>query len=444
MLTGKYYQLFKALLNTIPEERLISDELRTLTYGTDASFYRLIPKLIVKVETENEVVKVLTECEQLELPVTFRAAGTSLSGQAISDSVLIILGSTWKKYRIFDDASKIALQPGIIGSFANLYLSSYNKKIGPDPASINSAMIGGIAANNASGMCCGTAQNSYKTLAGMKIIFYDGSVLDTTDSSNRESFIKKHPDLINHITELSSKVKSNNELSDRIHHKFKMKNTTGYSLNSLVDFDDPIEIIQHLMIGSEGTLGFISEITYHTVQDLPFKATSLMIFPEIVTACKAVAILKNQNVEAVELMDRASLRSVENKPGMPAILKELDEYASSLLVETRAENSEQLQKQIDEITSSLADLKKVAPLSFTSDKVEFKKLWDIRKGLFPSVGAMRKTGTTVIIEDVAFPVPMLAEAATDLQLLFKKYKYDAIIFGHALEGNLHFVFQTGF
>ena len=185
MLDQAYNDCLAALGKTIPAERLITDPLRTLAYGTDASFYRLVPKIVVKAESEQEVVAVLSEARSRKLPVTFRAAGTSLSGQAISDSILVLLGDSWISHHIADDASRVALQPGVIGAHANAFLAPFGKKIGPDPASINAAMIGGIAANNASGMCCGTAQNSYKTLASMKVILADGAMLDTADPDSR-------------------------------------------------------------------------------------------------------------------------------------------------------------------------------------------------------------------------------------------------------------------
>ena len=445
MLQGKYLELHNILSEKIPEDRLISDDLRTLTFGTDASFYRMIPKLVVKVDNEDEVIFLLKNCKELGLPVTFRAAGTSLSGQSISDSALAVLGNNWTKYKINDDISKITLQPGIIGARANIYLAPYNKKIGPDPASINAAMIGGIASNNSSGMCCGTAQNSYNTLAGLRIIFLDGTILDTSDKESLENFFSAKSELIKGIKNISEKIKGNHILYERIKQKYKMKNTTGYSLNAFVDFDDPVDIIQHLMIGSEGTLGFISEITYRTVPEPPYKASSLIIFPDIETACKGVDILKKCPVDAVELMDRASLHSVEDQKGMPEYLKSLDENAAALLVETKAVDSQKLEEQISLIITNLDEITKVIPISFTEAPLEYAKLWNIRKGLFPSVGAMRKTGTSCIIEDVAFPVPKLAEAALELQKLFKKHGYtDAIIFGHALEGNLHFVFNHDF
>lgn len=445
MLHGNYKILFDKLKNLIPEDRLLHDDLSLLVYGTDASFYRLTPKLIIKTNNEDEVIEVLRHTNALNIPVTFRAAGTSLSGQAISDSVLLITGKGWKNYKINEDASKITLQPSLIGAQVNKYLAPHKKKIGPDPASINSAMIGGIAANNASGMCCGTSQNSYNTLSNMKIIFVDGSLLDTSNPQSVNDFKNSHSDLISEVISIRDEIKSNQELEEKIKRKFKMKNTTGYSMNAFVDFYDPIEIIQHLMIGSEGTLGFIAEITYNTVPEYENKASSLVIYNNIEDACIAVAKLKSSPVDAVELMDRASLRSVENKNGMPSYLRELSDENTALLIETRAVDTNSLSLQIDEIKRNLKDIPTVFPIEFTSKPIDYARLWNIRKGLFPSVGAMRKSGTTCIIEDVTFPILRLAEATIDLQSLFNKYEYsDAIIFGHALEGNLHFVFNQDF
>ena len=445
MLPAPYRTFIRRISSTIPHDRIITDELRTLAYGTDASFYRLIPRVVVKVEHEQDVLDVLSQARALSLPLTFRCAGTSLSGQAVSDSILVMLGRGWTRWSINDDATAIRLQPGIVGAHANMFLAPHGRKIGPDPASINAAMIGGIAANNASGMCCGTAQNSYRTLAAMRIIFADGSILDTGNPESRTHFIASHPAMIGAVSSLAASVKANAVLAQRIRDKFKMKNTTGYSLNALVDFSDPIDIIQHLMIGSEGTLGFIAEVTYATVPEHPHKASALMVFSDIAAACDAVPVLKSAPVDAVELMDRASLRSVEEKAGMPQFLKELGPGVAALLVETRAPSATGLQNNIQTITDALSRFSMVRPLAFTDVTDEYTSLWNIRKGLFPSVGAMRHTGTTVIIEDVAFPVPRLAEAAIDLQRLFKKHRYDeAIIFGHALEGNLHFVFTQEF
>jgi len=444
-LPGAYTAFLREIRSRLPGDRVFTDPLRTLAYGSDASFYRLIPKVVVKARNEAEVAFAAAAAGRLGIAVTFRAAGTSLSGQAVSDSVLVIAGGDWNRHEILDDGARIRLQPGVVGAQANRYLAPYGRKIGPDPASINAAMIGGIAANNASGMCCGISQNSYQTVDGMRIVLGDGTVLDTADDASRSSFCRSHGKLIAGISALAVEVRGNPVLVERIRRKYEIKNTTGYGLNAFLDFEDPIDILLHLMIGSEGTLGFISEIVYRTVAEHPCKASALMIFPDIETACTAAAILKEEPVAAAELMDRAALRSVEAKPGMPAYLKSLPPATAALLVETRAHASAELRQNIRSVLKALNALTSLRPIEFTGDAVATTRLWNIRKGLFPAVGAVRQVGTTVIIEDVAFPVTSLAAATIDLQGMMQRYGYhEAIIFGHAREGNLHFVFTQDF
>lgn len=424
---------------------MFHDSLYTLAYGTDASFYRMVPKLVVKAKDEQEVSFLLKETNALEIPVTFSAAGTSLSEQAISDSVLVIAGENWKKHEILGHGARIRLHPGLTGSKVNRLLAPYQRKIGPDPASIDSAMIGGIAANNASGMCCGTANNSYQTVAGMRIVFYDGAILDPKGKQSKEDFLKVHPGIIAGLVQMWQSVNSNAQLVDRIRHKYKIKNTTGYSLNAFIDYADPIDILEHLMIGSKGTLGFISEITYRTVEELQLKASVMIIFPDIETACHAVCLLKSEPVSAVELIGNAGLRSVADEPGMPDWINNLSEGATSLLVETRACMNEMLESQIDRIKLAIATIPLEIPIQFTDVPSEYELFWKIRKGLFQTVGAIRKAGATVIFEDVVFPIVRLAEATLNLQSLFRKYNYnEAVIFGHALDGNLYFVFTQDF
>lgn len=445
MRSESHAQLARRAAEFIPPARLVTDALKLHAWSTDASFYRLVPQLAVVVESESEVERLLALCAELRTPVTFRAAGTSLSGQAVSESVLVLLGDHWGRIAPSADGRTITLQPGVIGSAANRALARFGRKIGPDPASIDAAMVGGIAANNASGMCCGAAQNSYRTLAGIRVILADGTLLDTRDMASRARFAALKSRMLSELAALAHATRANAALAARIRRKFSIKNTTGYSLNALVDFGDPIDILAHLMIGSEGTLGFISEITYATVPDPPAKASALVLFDQLRAACAAVVHLKEAPVSAVELADRAALRSVEGKAGLPACLAELGPDGAALLIETRAGDAAMLGLQVAALERLLAGEPTRGPARFSTDPAECARYWNVRKGMFPSVGAMRRIGTTVIIEDVAFPLESLPQAAIDLQRLLAAHGYrDAIVFGHALAGNLHFVFTQDF
>jgi D-lactate dehydrogenase len=447
MLNNIYKEFHNKIITEIANDRIFTDSLHTLAYGTDASFYRLIPRIVIKAIDEKEVSLILKYASQQNLPVVFRAAGTSLSGQAITDSILVVCAFGWRGIKVLNEAKQIRLQPGVVGAHANVALKYFGRKIGPDPASINSAQIGGIAANNASGMCCGIDKNSYKTLKDIRIILNDGTILDTSDEKSKENFLATKSELVSQLKELVNEIKENKSLYNKIVRKYSIKNTTGYSLNALIDFENEIDIIAHLMIGSEGTLGFISSITYNTVEEPKVKASSIILFEDIFEACKFVADLKQEKdlVNAAELMDRASLKSIEDKEGVDPLYKTLHDDVASILVECGSVSKEDLETRISKVKEMSKKYKLVENVKFEYDPKEYAKLWAIRKGTFPTVGAMRESGTTVIIEDVAFAVEDLASGVIELQELFKKYNYtEAIIFGHALEGNVHFVFTQDF
>ncbi|MGL1956253.1 MAG: FAD-binding oxidoreductase [Colwellia sp.] len=446
--TRNFARFSDEVAKILTTDNIISRYIQRFAYGGDASFYRLVPRIVLRIDNESQLISVLCLATTYQLPVTFRAAGTSLSGQAITDSILIILSPKWNKMNIHHKGEKISLQPGIIGAQANQALAKYSRKIGPDPASINSCKIGGIAANNASGMCCGVKDNSYHTLFSMQLIFADGFTLNTADLVSRSQFKKHHVKFINELMAIVVDVKKSPALVDKIKHKYRLKNTTGYGINALIDYQEPIDIISHLMIGSEGTLGFISEITYNTVEILPHKATGLYIFEDMQTACYLVEKLANETVDAVEIMDGRALNSVRKQLAQLVDLpKILSEQHTALLIEFSADSTENLVQLESNLTQHINCFAKklLTKQNFTANSILIEKLWKIRKGMFPAVGAVRETGTTVIIEDVALPLNLLAQGVEQLHQLFIKFGYrDAIIFGHALAGNLHFVFTQAF
>lgn len=432
----RYKQFLAEILQYIPKDRIYTDELRRFAWGTDAGFYRLVPRIVVRVADEEEVSKILQSSSKHKLPVTFRAAGTSLSGQSISDSILIVAGKNWEKWSLSEDAQLITLQPGIVGSQVNDILRPYSRKFGPDPASIKSAMVGGIVMNNASGMSCGTHANSDVLLHSARIIFADGTILDTSDQENRNKFQHTHYQLINNIRQLRERILSNPELVDRINRKYSIKNVTGLNILPFIRFEDPIDIILHCLVGSEGTLAFISEVTMKTLPLAPLKADAMVYFTDIAEAARAVIALKSQKVSAVELLDKRSLASVGAGD---------QEGLTALLIQTEAHNQHELAQNVIDITSILKKFNIHGTLCFTTDPAESQQYWAIRSGIFPTVGGMRKPGTTCLIEDVAFHVKDLPEAVSDLSNLLEKHGYDdSCIYGHALEGNFHFIINQSF
>jgi len=438
-------QIRRLLSNRIDPERILIRPIELVAFASDASFYRLIPRAVVQPKTVEEIKHLFRFSHEYGIPLVFRAGGTSLSGQSITDGILVDIGRYWRHVRVEQTGKAIRVQPGLIGQQANNALRLYGRKIGPDPASIASCRLGGMLANNSSGMCCGVAQNAYHTLRSLTFILPSGTQIDTADANADYIFRMLEPELCEALLRLKQEIATDDLLALRVRAKYKTKNTTGYSLNAFLDFDRPVDIFGHLLIGSEGTLGFIAEAVLETVPDYPLKSTALLLFADLYAACSAIGALTAAGAAALELMDRASLRSVEAQPGVAALLQGLSESAAGLLVEFQAPNEAQRADYEARAQAAVAQMQLLRTAEFTADSDKQAKLWKIRKGMFPSVGAVRASGTTAIIEDIALPVERLADAAMDLRALFARHGYDnAIIFGHAKDGNLHFVLTQGF
>ena len=437
------YERFAKEAKMICKDRVYTDYLRRYAYGVDASCYSYLPKVVVKAEDEQEVRRLIRLCQQCGTPFTFRAAGSSLSGQCSSEDVLIVCNDGFKKMEVIDDGKALKCECGVIGSDANDLLKPYNRKIGPDPATLATALVGGILNNNSSGMCCGTAQNSYKTIRSIRVVLLDGSILDTSDQKSIDQFLKEKPQMVEDILQLRKEILADEELTHLIHHKYKIKNTTGYGLNSLVDFEDIIDIINHLFIGSEGTLGFVSEIVYNTVEDVPHKGCGLMFFSTLNDASLAVVALANmgrEKVVAAEMMDYQSLRAVQRLENVPDFVREVPEGTSAILFQTESYSKETVDENLAFIKEQLKDIPTAIPSLYSQDPKEYDSWWAIRKGILPIVGGQRRKGTTVITEDVCFQIEDFTKGIEMLTELFYKYDFvdGGVIFGHALSGNVHF------
>jgi len=430
----------KRLEEYFPPLRLKTRLIDRHAYSSDASFYTLVPRAIVFPETVEEIKLLFRLATDLGTSLTFRTGGTSLSGQSVTDGILVDVSKHWPLVRVEEGGARVRVQPGVTGAVVNHVLRSYGRKIGPDPASINAAMIGGILSNNSSGMCCGVVDNSYHTLLHVRFVLADGSVFDTESPSDYQRFERSRPELFEGVAALRRRVMEDESLVVRIKEKYKIKNTVGYGINAFVDYEHPLDILAHLLIGAEGTLGFIAEAVLRTIPDKPLKSAALLFFDSPRSACDAVPALRDTGAEALEFMDRAALRSIEHLAIAPAFLRELPEGASCLLCEYQAESQAALEEKLVLARDCVRRLPLVRVAEFTSDEKLRGDYWKLRKGMYPSVAAVRDKGTSVMLEDVAVPLERLGEAIMALQELFQRFSYhNAIVFGHAKDGNLHFV-----
>ncbi|WP_025157755.1 FAD-binding and (Fe-S)-binding domain-containing protein [Leifsonia aquatica] len=412
----------------------------------DASHYLLIPDAVVTPRTTEDVARVVAASQASRTPVTFRSGGTSLSGQAGTQSVLVDTRRHFRRIDVLDDGERVRVQPGATVRQVNARLARYGRKLGPDPASEIACTIGGVIANNSSGMACGTEQNTYRTLESLTVVLPSGTIIDTAAANADARLRTAEPDLHAGLLELRDRLRTDPTRVAEVRRQFAIKNTMGYSINALLDFDAPIDILTNLLVGSEGTLGFIAEAVFTTVPLLPHAATGLLVFPDLAAASASLPALVEAGFATIELMDALSLTVAQSESGCPAEIADIDVVDhAALLVEVHGATTAELDDRVRRIRGLLTGLPLASPVRLTRDAAARASLWQVRKGLYTAVAGARPSGTTALLEDIAVPVAELLPTCVGLVRLFDEFAYEGcVIFGHAKDGNIHFMVNERF
>ena len=417
-----------------------------LAAAHDASHYLLTPQAVVAPKDAAEVAALFGVSRSCGVPLTFRSGGTSLSGQAGSSGVIVNTRRNFRTIRVLDDGDRVRSGPGATVRHVNARLSRHQRKLGPDPASEIACTIGGVVANNSSGMACGIASNAYKTLESLVFVLPSGTIIDTADARADETLRLQEPELYVGLERLRDRILGDRPAVDAIRRLYSMKNTMGYGLNSFLDFTRPIDIFAHLIIGSEGTLAFVSEATFVTVPIKKFVATGLLIFPDLAGATQTLPALVDAGCATVELMDATSLRVIQRDSEATDELRTLavSDHAA-LLIEFHEDTADELDQRVREAQELLAAAPLTEPVQMTSDAQTRSQLWHLRKGLFTAVAGNRPAGTTALLEDIAVPPHRLNATCAELTRLFEAHGYEeSVIFGHAKDGNIHFMINERF
>lgn len=412
----------------------------------DASHFLLIPQAVAVPSNAAEVAALMRLSTARGLPLTLRSGGTSLSGQAVSGGLLVDVRKNFRNIDVLDGGARVRVQPGVTVRELNARLLRFGRKFGPDPASEAACTIGGVVANNSSGMACGTTDNAYRTLESLTLVLPSGTVIDTGAADASARLRSLEPELFKGLGELAERVRGNPTSRAEIERQFAMKNTMGYGLNSLLDFDDPVDILAHLVVGSEGTLGFVAEAVFRTVPRLAHATSGLLVFKDLEAANTALPALVDSGAATVELMDSLSLKVGQGLSQVPGVVRGLavDQHAA-FLVEYQSADAAQLPELSARAVALAGSLGLDGPAEFSADATSRAELWHLRKGLYTSVAGARPAGTTALLEDVVVPVPALARTCLELNTLFNKYSYaNSVIFGHAKDGNIHFMLTDKF
>ncbi|SEA33192.1 D-lactate dehydrogenase [Bowdeniella nasicola] len=423
---------------------ILTREIHRRAFAHDASHYLLYPREVWVARSVADVAAAMRGGAERGLPVTFRAGGTSLSGQGVGEGILVDVRQGFRAMRVLDGGERVWAQGGLTIRHLNTVLATRSRALGPDPASEIAATLGGVIANNSSGMACGVRHNAYQLVEAMTFVLPSGTVIDTREADGDDVLAAAEPHIYRTLLDLRDRLRGDPAAASLIARQFAMKNTMGYGLNSFLDFERPIDILTHLLIGSEGTLGFVADVTMRTVEILPRRAVALVVFASLDDAVRAIPGLREAGVHTAELMDARSLavaQRFEDVPGAIAGLEVTDQCA--LLLECRGRDEADLDANVAAARAALTPLGVAA--DFTSDDAECTLLWTVRKGLYAACAGSRSAGTTALLEDIVVPVAALATTCRELSGLFDRYGYDdAVIFGHAKDGNLHFMITDDF
>ena len=436
--------LLDDLKKVLPDQ--ITDSLfDRVSIANDASHYLLTPTMVAKPKTAQQISEIFKISQKHDLGITFRSGGTSLSGQSVTDSLLVDTRKNFKEIEVLENGLKVRVQPGLTVNRVNASLRKYGRKLGPDPASEIACTIGGVIANNSSGMACGTEFNTYKTLSSLVFVLPSGTLIDSSKNDADEQLRIKEPEIYAGLIALRNRIIEKPQLVEKLKNAYSIKNTMGYGLNSFVDFEKPIDILTHLIVGSEGTLAFIAEATFNTLPLLSKSATSLLIFDELELATKSLPTLKNSDAAVIELLDISSLKVAQREHMADTVLKDYEfKNHAGLLIEYEAETEAGLDSLINNAHQVFKDLP-IKSGELTKSVEIRNELWHARKGLYAAVAGNRPSGTTALLEDISVPMKHLHETTTHLSELLKKHRYlDSVIFGHAKDGNLHFLLNEKF
>ncbi|GHB02603.1 MULTISPECIES: FAD-binding and (Fe-S)-binding domain-containing protein [Streptomyces] len=419
----------------------VSDLVR---YASDASPYRFLPQVVVVPEDIDDISAILSYAHGKGRDIVFRAAGTSLNGQAQGEDILVDVRRHWTGIEVLDGGARARIRPGTTVMRANITLARHGRLLGPDPASAIACTVGGVVANNASGMTAGTTRNAYRTVSSLTFVLPSGTVVDTAGPDADEELRHAEPGLCDGLLALKAEIEADAPLVARIRAKYEIKNTNGYRLDAFLDGSTPVQILRGLMVGSEGTFGFLSEIVFDTLPLDRHVSSALLFFPSLTSAAAAVPRFNEAGAVAVELMDGNTLRASVRVEGVPADWAGLPRGTAALLVEFRAPDETALETYEQAAASALSGLDLVVPAvsvtnEFTRDARTVAGYWKARKAFVTAVGGSRPAGTTLITEDFAVPPSRLAEACEELLALQAVHGFDAAVAGHAAHGNLHFL-----
>jgi len=374
-------EIRKALIQIVGEENYTDALIDIVSYSSDASDHSHRPDMAVWPQDTEQVSRILRLANDLRFPVVPRGAGTGLAGGAIAEQGGVILDMCRmnKILKINIEDRQVVVQPGVVYSNLQMALEPHGFFFPPDPASGTAATLGGNVATSAGGLKGAKYGTTKDYVLALEVVLPDGSVLHTGSNC--------------------------------------MKSVSGYDLT-------------RLFVGSEGTLGVITEITLKINPKPLSVSTCSAVFDEIGDAGKAVSEVMHCGIipSALEILDRQCLRALKTNSDI-----ELPDAAAMLLAEADGYTQEEADYQIA-LVMDVFKKNKARNIVRARSRQEANKLWAARKSIG---GVLYRLGHNMLAEDVTVPISKVPEMLIGIEAISKRHEILIATLGHLGDGNLH-------
>ncbi len=428
-------------LGPLLEGEVRTDPITLALFSTAACIFRRKPIAVVAPRTATDVARTITYAQAQGIPVTPRGGGSSLAGQALGPGIILDFSAYMNRTLEVDPERRLVrMEPGAIHTRVQRAAAPHGLRLGPDPSSGDFCTIGGNVGTNAAGAHTLRHGATKESVLALSVVLYDGTAVTLSEGGAAGS--ATWPRLERELVEIlrrgapafqPERIKAN-------------KNSAGYDLWGAWIPGDPVSSIAprfdpiRLIVGSEGTLGVVTEVTMRLVPKPKATAVALLYFPSWMDASEAVLEARRMGASAVEAMDHTFLAFVRE---YRADLRDLvpETFVAGILVEFEGDSDA-------EARTGLAALEEwVAPrrgrvLDFRAARTaeERAALWAVRRAALPLVYRASPVEKPMnFIDDTAVPVERLGEYIEGLRAIFAKQKTRYVIFGHAGNGNVHVV-----
>jgi glycolate oxidase len=390
---------------------VLDDSWNKRIYSVDASNLELAPAAVVYPFDEHDVLRICEYSSSNKIPITARGAGTGLLGQSLSDGG-IILDFTKHMNRILEvENNHVIVQPGMVKAVLDKELKKRDKFLPPDPASSNYCTIGGMIADNSSGIHCLGYGNTIDFLEGVSFVYSDGK----TGFASADKFDSRMAKLFVLLSPFADVIKNGYPKVN--------KNSCGYRLDAIMA-EKKIQP-QKVFAASEGTLGILTSAKLRILDIPAYRCMMVLGFEDILAALSVVPAVLQFSPVALEMVDHTVVS-----------FKMADESGCLLFVEF-AGNDSSAEARLTQCKQRLSG--KCSVLEYASDEQSLVRIWQARKGALNNimkmtVGSRKPIG---LIEDTVVCPEFLADHAANLLQTYRENHLDYVVFGHVGDGNMH-------